>query len=282
MTDLNSNDKFLTQLLEDLHHNRLVLPTLPEVALRVRDKVEDPNASAGQIADIVATDPALSARLFQISNSPLYRGAKAIDDLKMAITRLGLGVVRNVVTSLAMQQIFQPTSDELDRRFRTIWEHSTEVAAISSVLAKQYTRLRPDEAMLAGLVHEIGALPILSRAEDDDSLINDAARLDALLEEASGTIGQEILKTWGFPDSMVAVPVGVRDLNRDNSDKPDYTDVVQVAKLQALLGTDHPYGSVDWSTVPAFTKLGIACDVEEIDIGMPPEEVEAVRDLLQG
>ncbi len=282
MSDASTNDEFLAQLLDDLHNNRLVLPTLPEVALRVRDKVEDPKASAGQIADIVATDPALAARLFQISNSPLYRGVKSIDDLKMAITRLGLGVVRNVVTSLAMQQIFQPTSDELDRRFRAIWEHSTEVAAISSVLAKQYTRLRSDEAMLAGLVHEIGALPILSRAEDDPTLIADEERLDALLEHASGTIGEEILKAWSFPDSMVQVPAGVRDLSRNSGDKPDYTDVVQIAKLQALLGTDHPLGSADWDTVPAFTKLGIACDVEEIDIGMPPEEVDAVRDLLQG
>ncbi|GAB4361511.1 MAG: HDOD domain-containing protein [Gammaproteobacteria bacterium] len=282
MTTATSNDQFLAQLLDDLKSNRLVLPTLPEVALRVRDKVEDPNASAGQIADIVATDPALAARLFQIANSPLYRGTKPIDDLKMAITRLGLGVVRNVVTSLAMQQIFQPTSDALDSRLRAIWEHSTEVAAISSVLAKQYTRLRPDEAMLAGLVHEIGALPILSRAEEDPALVEDESRLDALLEEASGTIGQEILKAWGFPDTMVAVPAGVRDLGRDSGGKPDYTDVVQVAKLQALMGTDHPLAQADWSTVPAFAKLGIACDVEEIDIGMPPEEVDAVRDLLQG
>lgn len=282
MTTATNNDEFLVQLLDDLHGNRLVLPTLPEVALRVRDKVEDPNVSVGQIAEIVATDPAISARLFQISNSPLYRGSKPIDDLQMAITRLGLGVVRNVVTSLAMQQIFQPTTDELDRRFRSIWEHSTEVAAISSVLAKQYTRLRADEAMLAGLVHEIGALPILSRAEEDPSLIADEARLDALLDEASGAIGEAILKAWGFPESMTAVPSGVRDLNRNGGDKPDYTDVVQVAKLQALMGTDHRYGDVDWNSVSAFAKLGIACDVEEIDIGMPPEDVEAVRDLLQG
>ncbi len=280
MTD--ASDQFLKQLLADLAGNRLVLPTLPEVALRVRDTVEDENASAGKIADIVATDPALAARLFQIANSPLYRGNRPIDDLKMAITRLGLGVVRNVVTSLAMQQIFQPTSDALDRRFRHIWEHSTEVAAISSVLAKQYTRLRPDEAMLAGLVHEIGALPILSRAEDDPALAEDEARLDALLQQATGPVGEAILKTWGFPPALVAVPKGVLDLQRNSGDKPDYVDVVQVAKLQALFGSQHPLGNVDWATVPAFAKLGIACDVEEISIDVPSEDVDAVRDLLAG
>lgn len=280
MTDVS--DQFLKQLLDDLAGNRLVLPTLPEVALRVRDIVEDENASAGQIADVVGTDPALAARLFQIANSPLYRGTRTIDDLKMAITRLGLGVVRNVVTSLAMQQIFQPTTDALDRRFRHIWEHSTEVAAISSVLAKQYTRLRPDEAMLAGLVHEIGALPILSRAEDEPALVEDEKLLDALLQKATGQVGEAILKAWGFPPALVEVPVGVRDLQRNSGDKPDYVDVVQVAKLQALFGSQDPLGRVDWTTVPAFAKLGIACDVEEIAIDVPSEDVDAVRDLLSG
>lgn len=280
MTD--ASDQFLKQLLDDLASNRLVLPTLPEVALRVRDTVEDENASAGQIADIVATDPALAARLFQISNSPLYRGNRPIDDLKAAITRLGLGVVRNVVTSLAMQQIFQPTTDALDQRFRHIWEHSTEVAAISSVLAKQYTRLRPDEAMLAGLVHEIGALPILSRAEEEPDLVADEARLDELLREASGPVGEAILKAWGFSEALIQVPNGVRNLKRDGGDKPDYVDVVQVAKLQALFGSQDPLGAVDWATVPAFAKLGIACDVEEISIDVPSEDVGAVRELLAG
>lgn len=280
MTD--TSNQFLQRLLDDLANNRLVLPTLPEVALRVRDTVEDEMASAGQIAEIVATDPALAARLFQISNSPLYRGNRPIDDLKMAITRLGLGVVRNVVTSLAMQQIFQPTTDALDQRFRKIWEHSTEVAAISSVLAKQYTRLRPDEAMLAGLVHEIGALPILSRAEEDPSLVADDAQLDELLKNAAGTIGEAILKAWGFSDALVQVPNGVRDLRRQSGDKPDYVDVVQVAKLQALFGSQDPLGRVDWSTVPAFAKLGIDCSVEEISIDVPSEDVGAVRELLTG
>lgn len=280
MTD--TTDQFLKQLLDDLANNRLVLPTLPEVALRVRDTVEDENASARQIADIVATDPALAARLFQIANSPLYRGGKPIEDLKTAITRLGLNVVRNVVTSLAMQQIFQPTTDALDRRFRRIWEHSTEVAALSSVLAKQYTRLRPDEAMLAGLVHEIGALPILSRAEEEPALVEDETRLDGLLQNATGPVGEAILKAWGFSEALVKVPNGVRNLQRSSGDKPDYVDVVQVAKLQALFGSQDPLGRVDWSRVPAFAKLGIACDVEEISIDVPSEDVDAVRDLLTG
>lgn len=279
-----ASDEFLAELLDDLLNNRLLLPTLPEVALRVRDKVEDESTSASEIAATVATDPALAARLFQVANSPLYRGSKTIDDLKMAITRLGLGVVRNLVTSLAMQQIFQPTSDALDVRFRRIWEHSTEVAAISSVLAKQYTRLKSDEAMLAGLVHDIGALPILARAEERPEMLEgNEAQLDSWLEEASGPIGEAILRAWGFPDAFIAVPMGVRQLQRESgSSRPDFVDVVLVAKLQALMGTAHPLALVDWSTVPAFAKLGIDTAVEEVSLDVPADEIGAVRDLLGG
>ncbi len=274
--------ELIAALKADLDANRLMLPTLPEVALRVRDAVEDERASLGKIAQTVATDPALSARLFQVANSPLYRAAKAIDDLKMAIARLGLSVVRNVVTSLAMKQIFQPTSDALDVRFRAIWEHSTAVASLSAVLAKQYTRLRSDEAMLAGLVHQIGALPILARAEEHPELLADEARFDHVLAEASAPIGQAILKAWGFPAELVKVPVEVFDFARPGDGPPDYVDVVQVAKLESLLGTDHPLARLDWSRVTAFGRLGIDTDVEEVAVDVPREEVDTLRDMLQG
>ena len=74
---------FVTELIQDLESGQLQLPTLPEVALRVRDVVDDENASANQIADIIAQDAALSARLIQVANSPLYRGRQEIDRLSM-------------------------------------------------------------------------------------------------------------------------------------------------------------------------------------------------------
>ncbi|KRT59353.1 HDOD domain-containing protein, partial [endosymbiont of Ridgeia piscesae] len=72
---------FLTSLFKAIDNHKLTLPTLPEVALRVRDSVEREESTAKSIADIVATDAALSARLLQVANSPLYRGRVAIDNL---------------------------------------------------------------------------------------------------------------------------------------------------------------------------------------------------------
>ena len=135
---------FLETLNQAIDSNRLTLPTLPEVALRVRSAVEREDSSAKQVADIIATDAALSARLLQVANSPLYRGRVQIDSLQMAVARLGVRVVRSLVVSLIMQQIFQATNDLLDKRFRQTWEQSVQIAAISRVLAqnlKYYRKL---------------------------------------------------------------------------------------------------------------------------------------------
>ncbi len=280
MTD-NLEERFVSELLDDLDHDRLVLPTLPEVALKVRDALENDDASVSQIASVVATDAALSARLIQVVNSPLLRASKQIDSLEAAITRMGLNMTRNMVTSMVMEQMFQATSDVTDRRLRAVWEHSTQVAAISHALASQFTRLQADQALLAGLVHDIGTLPIISRAEDIPELLEDEAMLDRIIERAHGRIGEAILKHWGFSGDLVAVAAGHEDLQRD-SPKVDYVDVVTVANLQSHLGSDHPLTRVDWSTVPAFAKLGIGAEVNVVEIEEISQDVEAVKNALGG
>jgi len=190
---------FLNELLADLENDRLVLPTLPEVALKVRDTLEDEEASMMDVAKVITSDAALSARLIQIANSPLLRASRQIDSVEAAVTRMGSDMVRNLVTSIAMEQMFQATTDATDKRLRQTWEHSTEVAAISQVLASQFSDLKPDQALLAGLVHDIGILPILTRAEDYPELLADEAMLDRIIHKAHTRLGAAILTKWLFP-----------------------------------------------------------------------------------
>jgi len=275
-----SEDTLLAELLDDIENNRMVLPTLPEVALRVRDAVEEPNATAAKIADIVGTDAALSARLLQVANSPLYRARNPIDNIQTAIARLGNALVRNLVTSLVMKQMFQATSDVLDIRLRNLWEHAVQVAAISRVIANGIPGLQKDQAMLAGLIHDIGALPILVRAEDIPELLEDEALLDRVIAHLHTTLGGKILRTWGFPDTLVAVAEQHEDLQRDPGGGPDLVDVVIAANLQSHFGSDHPHTRLDWSTVPAFHRLGMEPDVNVVDIEENQAELEEVEHIL--
>ena len=278
--DAAAEEKFLDTLLEDLENDKLVLPTLPEVALRVRDTLEDEDSSLMDVAKIISSDAALAARMIQVSNSPLLRASKAIETVETAVTRMGSNMIRNLVTSMVMEQMFQATSDVTDRRLRKIWEHSTEVAAISHALASQFTKLQPDQAMLAGLVHDIGALPILSRAEDYPELLEDEDTLDKIINSVHTTIGAEILRKWNFPEELIAVAEQHEDLSRNSENGPDYVDVVVVANLQSVIDTNHRHTNVDWSTVPAFGKLGLQPDVSIVDMDETNANIEAARAAL--
>lgn len=276
---MSLEEDFLDSLLNDLENDKLVLPTLPEVALKVRDTLEDEDSSLLDVAKVVTTDAALSARLIQIANSPLLRAAKQIETVEAAVTRMGGDMVRNLVTSIAMEQMFQATSDATDKRLRRVWEHSTTVAAISSALAAQFTKLKPDQALLAGLVHDIGALPILARAEDVPELLNNEALLDSIIQRAHTIVGEEILKKWNFPPELIAVAAEHEDLDRDST-SVDYVDVVTVANLQSILGTDHHLTQKDWSTIPAFKKLGLEPEINVVDMDETNASIEAVKSAL--
>ncbi|MES9817434.1 MAG: HDOD domain-containing protein [Candidatus Thiodiazotropha sp.] len=266
-------NQFLQKLNEAIDHNRITLPTLPEVALKVRDAVEREQSSANQIADIIASDAALSARLLQVANSPLYRGRVTIDNLQMAVARLGVRLVRSLVISLIMQQIFQATSDLLDAKFRQVWEESVQIAALSRVLAANTDHLDKEQAMLAGLIHNIGALPILAFAESHDELLEDAQELDRIIDALSPPIGQRILEMWDFPESLILVPANFLNLDYTSEGDVDYVDIVLVARLESQMND----GSIDATTlsqIPAFVKVGLEPEVNII-------EIEGVADDIQ-
>ncbi|MCP4995318.1 MAG: HDOD domain-containing protein [Gammaproteobacteria bacterium] len=271
-----TDDEFLQTLQTSIENNTITLPTLPEVALKVRDAVEQENTTAVQVAEMVATDAALSARLLQVANSPLYRGRVPIESIQMAITRLGNKMVRSLVISLAMKQIFQATSDAADKRLRKLWEESVQIAAISRVLSQSLSHLDKEQAMLAGLIHNIGCLPILTLAESYPDLIGDETRLDALIEKLNPIIGKQILKAWDFSDALIAVPENYQNLAYDGGDKADYVDIVQVARLQTL-DAGHVATAADWFQVPAFRKVGVEPEVEVINIEGVAEDLEEIQ-----
>lgn len=262
-----ANEEDLLEFIRtEIKSNRLVLPTLPDVALRVRETINQGDVSANKIADIVATDTALSARLIQVANSPLYRGRREIDKLMMAVARLGNKTVQTLVTSLVMQQVFKPDSKNLEQEFLTIWEQTVNVSAIARALASQCKHLEADQAMLAGLIHQIGKLPILILASRTKGMMDDQQEFNRTLENLHPKVGKLIMDAWEFPKSLRPVASEYLDFKRDVTDQADYVDIVQVAYIQNLLDTDTSTDGNDFNDVPAFNKLGLASDIEVLEI----------------
>ena len=266
-------------IINAIDKDQLVLPTLPEVALQVREAASDENVNIKKLSDVITNDAALTARIIKVANSPLLRASRAIEDLKMAVSRLGIDYTANLATGLAMEQMFQATSDEVDRRMRDVWNRSTEVAGISHVLARHYTRLKPDQATLAGLIHKIGVLPILTYAEDHRRLLRDTAMLDRIIDELHPIIGRKILEKWDFPEALQQVPQEHVNFQRE-VDAVDYADIVLVANLQSYIGTDHPLTQMDWSGISAFNRLGLSHEVSAHEAEDLSEDMEAAMALL--
>ncbi|MBS7325799.1 MAG: HDOD domain-containing protein [Thiopseudomonas sp.] len=270
-----------SELLAAIDNDELILPTLPEVALQVREAAEDPDVGLNELSKVISSDAALTARIIKVVNSPLLRSNSEISDLNMAVNRLGMSYTANLAMGLAMEQMFQATSDVIDRRLRDVWATSTEVAGISHVLCRHFSRLKPDQAALAGLVHQIGILPILSYAEENGQLLNDSFTLEQVIERLHPILGQRILQTWDFPPALINVPLEYLDFER-HSDTVDYVDIVQVSILQFYAGSEHPLGQVDWTQVEAFAKLGLEVNEQSLDADEDlTASMEAATKMLQ-
>ncbi len=268
-------------IVADLEHERLPLPTLPEVALRVRDTADDDNASITDVARIIETDAALSARIVQVGNSALYRGIAPAETVQAAAMRMGLDTVRTLATSLAMKQLFQATHPVVDAYLRQVWKQSTEVAAVSAVIARSVATLDSDSALLAGLTHSIGLAPILVKAESEPQILADTQYLERLVYEIHPQVGSRILMAWGFSEALVKVPAEHLKIDRNgDGGRPDYVDVVQVALLQTLDDVAHPLAQVDPAEVSALDRLGMRENFDEITLSGGVIEVEEIRDAI--
>jgi len=265
------------EIITALENDELVLPTLPEVALQIREVAEDVTSSIGDLTAIISRDAALSARMVKVANSPLIRATVPVSDLNTAVSRLGIDLTSNLAMGLAMEQMFQATNDIIDKKMRACWSKSIEIAASSQVLAKHFTDLQSDMALLAGLTHQIGMLPILAFAEQNDSLIQDGMALGKVIHVLHPSLGSYILKKWDFPEELVQVPKNYLKFER-SPNSVDYADVVQVATLQSVAGTTHRYNELDWSQISAFDRLGL--DPESLVSNM--EEIHAEVAETQG
>ncbi len=276
------NDKaehYLIKLKKAVETDQLTLPTLPDVAMKIHQAVNSNDNSAQQIAEILSQDAALSARLLQLANSPLYRARCEIDSLQMAIARLGTRIVRDLVMALAIKQVFQSSSMELQEHFKTIWQRSVEIAAICRLLAAEHKPLEPEQAMLAGLMHNIGSLPILKLAEKDKELLDNPQQLMEISQQIQHKVAGIVLSFWNLPQHLVDATSGWHHFERQHNGDADYTDLVQAAILQSQC-----YEDAEWlpekSTAIALQKLHLDADQNFFDDASQLQKLEDTRQSL--
>ena len=249
----------LSQVKQDIANNQLELPSLPDVAQKIQSAIDKPFCSVDTISKMISVDQALAGRVVQVANSALFRGMDGVSNLNTSISRLGFVCVRNLVTSFTTGRLFQykkrgASRDNLVR----LWQRSTYVGAISEVLARKCTLLDTSEAMLAGLLHRVGTLPIIQFYSNKQQLTSNFNLFGEAVDNIQGTIGELVLRSWNLSDELVIVPGEFSNTRRQHDHAVDYIDIVTVANLHACRGKDEPLGQLSWYGVPAFQKVGIS------------------------
>jgi HD-like signal output (HDOD) protein len=256
--DIDSAENSLTEaLITDLNQDKLVLPSLPDVAVRVGRAMRDENTNARKLAEIVQTDPAITTKLIRAANSPLYAGVTPVDSCAAAIVRLGADTTHKLVLTFALRELFNTRSTVLKKHMRDLWLHSVKVSAVSYILAKISKQFNPEHALLAGLLHDIGNIAILSYAEHYPEVANDSEKLEQVISDMRGRIGSVILRNWGFIEDLIIVTQEAENWYREQEGEADYADLVIVAQLHSHIGSTLMKELPSLDQVPALKRLNL-------------------------
>ncbi|MGD8931483.1 MAG: HDOD domain-containing protein, partial [Chromatiales bacterium] len=235
----------------------LKLPSQPSIAMSIARVVRDPNTDSHHIARVIQADPSVAGRIISVVNSAAYRGRTPINNLPDAVTRLGRNVTHNLVISFALSGLFDSCSHTLNDLMSTAWKHASYVAAICHELGRVTPGLSADNALLCGLVHDIGVLPILHVARSQRDLTDNPEQLNLIIRRLKGEIGAVVLREWGFPAAFIQAAEHAEDWLQDINDSPSYVDLVVLAQLHAYIGSKGKQQLPRLDLVPALHKLAL-------------------------
>lgn len=191
------------------------LGTIPAAAMRILAIAEDPALTESQMEEALALDPSLAARVLKVVNSAFYRRQREVGSCNAAIRLLGIAAIRNIAIASSLHRLFRAKRSIEGFDPTALWAHATAVAAISRELALHSGRAEPEEAMLAGLLHDFGIIaeaqlwPIeltkaLQLVHATPPLgFRDAERLQ--LGMAHDEVGALLCSVWNLPPAFADV-----------------------------------------------------------------------------
>ena len=239
------------------------LPSLPTVVLKVLQTFQQENPDIDVLVHEIGQDQALATRVLRLANSPFYGLQTKVGTLSDAMTVLGFRNVRAAVAGVAVMRCFAhnnyPGFDAA-----SFWNHCTAVALASRAIARVCKQ--PEElAFTAGLVHDIGALALLTGFPNEmaevlaylkshDCLLREAERDVLGLDHA--TVGDALLRHWHFPEPICQAVLGHHDADAVGG----LADVVHVADavVHAMAAVETTEGRVPHLSDVPFNRLGLS------------------------
>lgn len=271
--------QFVTQLAEEVSRGRVELPSFPDVAVRVRKVLADEHVGTDQIARVVGSDAGLAARVFALANSAALSRGKAVSELKTAVNRIGHNNVRTAAVSFAITQLRRASElRHIAKELEELWNEATMVAALCFAVAGR-TKVNADESMLAGLIHNVGKIYILARANRHESMFRDPAALAQVMRDWHCNVGKAIVENWGFPEHIAEAIGEHENIDRQVGD-PDVTDVLTVAVMMSGFVGHEADLELNMQGVKAFWRLGLDNEKCVTVLRECKDEIQALRSAL--
>ncbi len=269
---------FVQQLAGDLNRGDLELPMFPDSAVRIQKAFGVEEVDLEEIIRIISSDPAIAARVLQLANSAAVRGSVEIVEVRQAVIRLGNKLVQSSVAAFALRQVQknEGLSEEARKVLKAIWEESVELAAHSYVIARKYTKINADEALLTGLISVVGRLYIFLKSQEVGTIAY--AELEPILADWHPSICKAIADSWGMPAEITDALETQMETNPPLQETATLAEVLSAAKLIH----DHSESGepLDASEYPLLQRLGIA-DHGDSAVTLD-EHADALDDIRQG
>lgn len=280
MPDELAGNDLMSGFFQHYNTEELNIPSLPDVAIKLRNAMQN-DVGIADVVKIIQHDPVFSAKLIGLANCPLYLGATPVKSCLEAVTRIGLNATRNLVISLSINRIFKTTSPLIKKYLDEIWKESLSVSIISFVLATITKQVNPEEALLAGLISNIGTVPFLSFAANFPKEYFTESDIELALPYIRGPVGYKVLRDWGFVEEYLKVPLYADDWYQNNSEKLSLTDIVVLSRLHNKIGQKNTPDLPVISSIPAASKLKNFSLSPELSLNILHEAKQQIHDAMK-
>jgi HD-like signal output (HDOD) protein len=275
---------FVKSLASELSQGPVDLPSVPEVVVQLQRALSDENASNESVVKVLGAEPVLAAKLMNMANSAaLNPTGRRIADLRTAVARVGFNIVRSAALSFAVEQLrkseeFEHLTPQLD----VMWKNCVQIAALSHVIARRFSSLNGDTALLTGLMHNVGRIYILTRASKFPALIADPLTFNSITRDWHANVARAVLDNWRMPDEIVEAVGGYEDMDRELRGPVTLTDVLSLAVQLERNRLTPGGGAADEFLVKSLNRLQVQpFDVHTV-LDESAEEIAALKSALGG
>jgi HD-like signal output (HDOD) protein len=275
---------FVKGLAAELSAGQVELPSVPDIVVSLQQALSDDNVTNDTIVRVIGSEPMLAGRLLTMANSvALNTSGRKIADLPTAVARVGFNIVRSAALSFAVEQLRKASEyRHLEKQLDLLWKDSVQIAALCHVIARRFSSLNGDTALLAGLMHNVGRIYILTRASKYPTLTADPLTFNSIVRDWHANVAKALLENWKVADEIVDAVAGYEDLDREARGPVTLTDVLSLAMLVERNRNGSEMNLPDDTLIKGLKRMQLQVRDCHTVLDESAEEIAALKSALGG